>query len=209
MSLAARRWPLLVALGLVVGLLIGLSWPRASGLDLPAETSPEVSFARDMSAHHAQAVAMSVTLLKRASDPAVRLLAQDIALGQQSQIGQMSGWLMVWGRPLSGLEPPMAGMDRAAMGLASSADERSLDKLAPVQAERRFLTLMRRHHLGGVSMASEALKTVERPEVRAFAERVVAAQTSEITVIDAMLAKRPGTDPVPAPMPPMEGMPHE
>ena len=106
------RWlsaPLLLGSGVVLGLNLS---------KVPGETGPDVRFARDMSAHHIQAVEMSVTLLKRARDPAVRLLAQDIALTQQAQIGQMSGWLMAWGRPLAGREAPMAGMDRSEIGRA-------------------------------------------------------------------------------------------
>lgn len=173
----------------------------------PGEASPEVSFARDMSAHHAQAVDMSVILLKRAADPAVRLLAQDILLTQQAQIGQMGGWLMAWGRPLSGRDAPMAGMNRSQMGLASASDVAQLQDLPVNTAQTRYLTLMRRHHQGGVAMARSALKTVKRPEVQAFAQRVVSAQTAEIQAIDALLAQRLiDTAPV---QPEMDGMPHE
>lgn len=83
-----RRWvsvPILLGSGVV----LGLSLPNA-----PSDTGPDVRFARDMSAHHMHAVDMSVTLLKRARDPQVRLLAQDVALTQQAQVGQMAGWLM-------------------------------------------------------------------------------------------------------------------
>ncbi|GBF04596.1 secreted protein [Deinococcus aerius] len=189
----------------VLGVGAAVTWPRP-----PAEGSSEVSFARDMSAHHAQAVDMSVTLVKRAADPAIRLLAQDILLGQQAQIGQMQGWLMAWGRPLAGREAPMAGMDRARMGLASDGDVRQLRHLPVNTAQTRYLVLMRRHHQGGVAMAKSALTTVKRPEVRAFAERVVAAQTSEIQAIDALLGKRmAGGEAQPEMQPEMDGMTHE
>ncbi|WP_081909085.1 DUF305 domain-containing protein [Deinococcus sp. YIM 77859] len=185
----------------VLGVGAAVTWPRP-----PTEGSPEVTFARDMSAHHAQAVDMSVTLFKRAADPAVKLLAQDILLTQQAQVGQMQGWLMAWGRPLAGTEAPMAGMDRASMGLASAGDVRQLQHLPVNTAQTRYLVLMRRHHQGGVAMAKSALKTVKRPEVRAFAERVVAAQTSEIQAIDALLKKRMTGG---QPQPEMDGMQHE
>lgn len=178
------RWlsvPMLLGSGVVLGLTLAAT---------PGETSPEVRFARDMSAHHTQAVDMSVTLFRRASDPKVRLLAQDMLLTQQAQIGQMGGWLMAWGRTPGGREAPMAGMNRADMGLTSSAEVGTLGSLPAGLAETRYLALMRRHHLGGVAMARAALNTVKRPEVRAFAERVITAQTSEITAIDAMLRVR-------------------
>ncbi|GHG40968.1 DUF305 domain-containing protein [Deinococcus indicus] len=195
------------ALG-VTALVAGLAaaWPR-----LPSTTSADATFARNMAAHHAQAVNMSVTLIKRAADPEIRLLAQDILLTQQAQIGQMQGWLMAWGWPLAGREAPMAGMSHAAMGMASAADEAALNSLPVATAETRFLLLMRRHHQGGVAMATSALKTVSRPEVRAFARRVVRAQTTEIQAIDALLQGRQLTPP-PAALAPthdMEPMDHE
>ncbi|MVN88922.1 DUF305 domain-containing protein [Deinococcus sp. HMF7620] len=186
-----------------LGVGVAVTWPR-----LPSEANPEVTFARDMAAHHAQAVNMSVTLVKRAADPEIRLLAQDILLTQQAQIGQLQGWLMAWSRSLAGREAPMAGMNRSAMGMASAADEMSLQILSPRTAETRFLTLMRRHHQGGVEMATSALGTVRRPEVRAFAQRVVTAQRSEIQAIDALLAGR-GVTPEPLPTHNMDMMNHE
>lgn len=179
----------------------------------PAETnsdSPDARFARDMSAHHAQAVEMSVTMLKRASDPAVKLLAQDVALTQQAQIGQMGGWLMAWNYPVSGQQPPMSGMNREAMGMASIGDVAELEHDPVGMAEGRYLTLMRKHHQGGVNMAKSALKTVQQSPVKAFAERIVASQTSEIRTIDAMLKAR--NLPIPADLPAgddMDGMGHE
>nr|WP_244977212.1 DUF305 domain-containing protein [Deinococcus humi] len=190
-------WPTLVGVSLL-GLGVGgaITW---AGTRPPAEGSPEVRFARDMSAHHAQAVDMSVTLLKRANDRAVRVLAQDVALTQQAQIGQMSGWLMAWNRPLSGLNAPMAGMNREAMGIASVSDVRQLEDLSPAVAESRYLVLMRKHHLGGVAMAKSALNTVRAEPVRAFAQRVVVSQTAEINAIDALLEQRALTPPADTP----------
>lgn len=179
----------------VMGLGTAAMWLRP-----PAEGSAEVSFAREMSAHHAQAVDLSVTLLKRAADPAVNLLAQDILLTQRAQIGQLRGWLLAWGRPLAGRASPMA-----STGLADARDERDLQRFPVYIAETRYLVLMRRHHQGDVAMARLALKTVRQPDVRAFAERVV-AQTTEIQAIDALLNKRMTDE---QPRPEMEGPQHE
>lgn len=40
---------------------------------------------------------MSLIMLERARDTEIRVLATDIALTQQAQIGQVQGWLDVWG----------------------------------------------------------------------------------------------------------------
>ncbi|WP_155300367.1 DUF305 domain-containing protein [Deinococcus kurensis] len=172
-----------------------LSAPRP-----PAERSADVTFLRDMRAHHAQAVEMSVTLLKRAQDADVRLLAQDITLTQQAQIGQMSGWLSAWGHPVAGAQPPMQGMNRAAMGLASAQDVRALEDRPIREATRQYLLLMRAHHLGGVAMANAALQQARHPLVRTFARNVVTSQSAEVRAIDALLTARNVTPP-PAPAP--------
>ncbi|GGN47714.1 MULTISPECIES: DUF305 domain-containing protein [Deinococcus] len=198
------RWGGAALATAALGAGLAVVWPAP-----PREPSADVTFARDMAAHHAQAVNMSVTLLGRAADPEVRLLAQDILLTQQAQIGQMQGWLMAWGRPLAGREAPMKGMDRVAMGMAPASEEAALNTLPVTTAETRFLLLMRRHHQGGVTMATSALNAVRRPEVRAFAQRVVSAQTTEIQAIDALLGARKVTVPSTAPSHSMDTMDHE
>ena len=39
---------------------------------------------------------MAEAIRDRTTDPDLKLLATDIALGQQGQIGRMSGWLDEW-----------------------------------------------------------------------------------------------------------------
>lgn len=193
--------------GLLVGGALGaFVVPARQGT--PTDGSADVRFVRDMSAHHAQAVDMSVILLKRAHDPAVKLLAQDIALTQQAQIGQMSGWLTAWHLPVAGLRPPMFGMDRTAMGMATPAEVRTLESLPVPEAESRFLLLMRRHHLGGVAMARNVLPEARQPLVQAFARRVVASQTAEVRSIDAMLEDRQIAPPAGAEVTGMEHLDH-
>ena len=98
-----RRWALAAgavaaaALGLFIGWLV---WGRAWS-DRPAESSADVEFAREMSVHHAQAVDMALRIGPRTTDPELRLLARDIALTQQGQIGIMQGWLEAWDYPVS------------------------------------------------------------------------------------------------------------
>jgi predicted cobalt transporter CbtA len=87
-----RRWSwlgvLIGGVGFVVVALVGLLGltPR-----LPIEDSPEVTFARDMAVHHAQAMEMALVLRDRSTDAELRQFALDIMLTQQAQIGQMQG----------------------------------------------------------------------------------------------------------------------
>lgn len=75
-----------------------VSWP-------PGEDSPEAGFARDMAIHHAQAVRIAETVHDRTEDLALRVLATDVVLTQQAEIGQMRGWLEAWGLSSGGTEP--------------------------------------------------------------------------------------------------------
>ncbi|PNY80439.1 DUF305 domain-containing protein [Deinococcus koreensis] len=173
------------------------------GRTAPAESSREVRFVREMTQHHVQAIDMATRLRDRTRDRTLRSLALDIILSQQEQIGQMRGWLTLWGRPWGG-----AGMDAAharAMGMATPAEVQSLDTLSVPQAEVRFLQLMRRHHQGALAMVQPVLSGPLRPEVRALARQIAASQGAEIRLMDSLLKER-GATPLPAPGQDMDGM---
>ncbi|GGJ88221.1 DUF305 domain-containing protein [Deinococcus aquiradiocola] len=176
-------WPVLAVL-----LVLGGAWFWQAHR-FPQEGSPAVRFARDMRLHHGQAVELSLHILERPVSAPVRLLAQDITVTQEAQLGQMGGWLDIWGLPFSGPDAPMQGMNRAAMGMASDADVQSLDTLPARQAEIRYLQLMLRHHRGGVQMAQEGLKSGVPPVVT-VANAIVVSQTAEIDLITGMLRER-------------------
>lgn len=179
----------------------------------PTDRSAEVGFARDMSVHHAQAVAMAEAIRDRTTDPELKLLAADIALGQQNQIGRMTGWLDEWGLPISSTNTPMVWMDDTtdanspdmgsmAMNSSPSATDASMPGTAtrpqisalstlPIdQAEISFLQLMIAHHRGGVQMAAAILARTQRPDVRLVANSIVKSQGSEIDLMTQMLARR-------------------
>jgi uncharacterized protein (DUF305 family) len=170
------------------------------GEPVPGEESVDVGFARDMGAHHAQAVEMAELLRDRTDDEDFRVLAADIALTQQSQIGQMRGWLDVWGRPPTSVEQPMRWMghevpEGQVMVMPGLATDAQLDELASLRghdAEQLFLQLMIRHHEGGIDMASYAADHAEVSFVRTVAQGMVESQTAEIDQMEQML------DPAPA-----------
>src|SRR4051812_21471601 len=107
-----------VVLGAVVGAaLMSLFFEDTAGEDTgkaisgaPDEDSVEAGFARDMMVHHAQAVQMAEIVRDKTESEEIRTLAADIALTQQAQIGQMQGWLQVWGLPATGYKPAMSWM---------------------------------------------------------------------------------------------------
>ena len=154
---------------------------------------------------------MAEAIRDRTTDPDLRLLAADIALGQQGQIGRMSGWLDEWGLTISSANPPMAwvttddhgmpghgrhdpdrGLDRTGLmpGMVTRPQITALSTLPVAEAEVSFLRLMIGHHLGGIEMAQAILARTERLDVVRLATSIVNSQQSEITVMQDMLAKR-------------------
>lgn len=185
-----------LALGIVLAALAATS-PVLGQAAPPADDSADAGFARDMSDHHAQAVEMSLIVLTRTDDPAIRTLATDILLTQQAQIGMMHGWLDVWGLPQAGFGPRMAWMGHAMEGpmpgMASAEEMASLRDLPPAEADRRFLELMIRHHQGGLGMAQAGIDLGQQPVVRRLAQAMLTGQQSEIDLMQRMLAEMAAT----------------
>ena len=191
---SASHWfdpPILwVFVSLVLGVMLGF-WGGQRSMRPPTEDSAEVGFARDMANHHAQAVNMAQLVYDRTDDENMRLLALDIMLTQQAQIGQMQGWLTTWGRPLSTTTPAMMwmGMPTTALmpGMASAEEINRLRGLNGTEADGLFLQLMIPHHRGGVEMANAVLEYTQRAQVVAMAQAIVNSQTTEIAYMQQLL----------------------
>jgi len=162
----------------------------------PGDSSAEAGFARDMMVHHAQAVQMAEIVRDKTQSDDIRLLASDIALTQQAQIGIMQGWLQAWGLSITGTEPAMAWMghpmDGPMPGMATPEEINRLGELPPDRADVLFLRLMISHHEAAIPMAEAVLKRSDRPEVRALAQSLETSQRAEIETMKAMLEERVG-----------------
>lgn len=170
----------------------------------PGGDSVEAGFARDMSAHHGQAVAMSLKMRDRAEDEQVFFLCTDIMLTQQNEIGMMTGWLMSWDLGIVGEDDPMSWMGHPTSGLmpgmATAEQIAQLDTLPPAEAEVLFFEIMIRHHQGGVEMAQALLDRSDNEMVRDVAQQMIVVQSAEIDTMNQMLESRglsPITDPLP------------
>jgi uncharacterized protein (DUF305 family) len=177
--------------------------PTASA---PSTTSVDAGFARDMSTHHTQAVTMANYERDNTTSKSLRLLAYDIETSQQFQIGQMQGWLDVWGLSRSTSQQPMAWMagheHLTADGLMPGmATPDQIDKLLASHGtalDILFLQLMIHHHQGGVVMANYTVQHATQDEVRTLAQSIATAQTNEIVQMEALLRQLGGT-PLPPP----------
>ena len=172
----------------------------------PAEGSVDVGFARDMSAHHQQASQMASVVRENSTDPTIRLLAFDIDTTQLTQIGQMQGMLLSWGRPLYGGEP-MSWMPAEAghgshssegpmPGMATKDEMAKLKSLTGPALDIYFLQLMLRHHVGGLPMAQYAADHAQTKAVRDVASSMAKAQAKEVVLMEQMIRDR-GAAPLP------------
>lgn len=159
----------------------------------------DVGFSRDMAVHHQQAVLMSELLRERGSDAELKAIAIDMVLTQTNQVGQMQGWLALWGEPFAVDEPPMRWMggshahhdpDQPMTGMASQANLNEIEGLAGVDAERKYLQLMIPHHEGGVEMAEHAVEHASTPAVRDLAASMVRSQQAELETLQKFLDAR-------------------
>lgn len=186
--------PLILLLAAVAVLFAALAlWLYLTNAE-PGEGSAEAGFARDMSVHHAQAVEMAEIVRDKTESGEIRLMAADMALTQQGQIGRMQGWLDAWGLPATGAEPAMSWMGHPTEGrmpgMASPEEIGRLQNAPPAEADRLFLRLMIPHHQAAVPMAEAVMERTDRPEVENLAGAITATQEAEIQTMREMLEER-------------------
>lgn len=200
-----------LGLGLIAALMLVTAGMLIIGSRPPSDTSAEAGFARDMQVHHSQAVEMAFLVRDRTDDPTMRTIAFDIITTQQQQMGQMYGWLRMWGLPQSSSRPAMAwmaetaghgGMDMnaspSAGGMTQSempgmATREQLDALRTAvgpAAEVQFLRLMIEHHRGGIAMAEAARTLASDGTVVLLADAIASSQAAEIQQMEQLLQDR-------------------
>jgi uncharacterized protein (DUF305 family) len=202
-----------IALGLLAA---GAALAAVTGIgqsQTPADGSIDAGFARDMIAHHSQAVQMAQVVRDNGTDPALRLIAYDIETQQLGQIGQMRGWLQTWSLPEQTDRPQMGWMEDAAHvhmatdpstgnmlmpGMATGAEMAKLKSLSGKALDVYFLQLMIRHHQGGLPMARYAAEHATLDYVRELAQKMATAQSAEVVTMEQLLRER-GAAPLPAP----------
>lgn len=188
-----------------VGYLIG---HRDGDGSTPNRSSVDAGFVWDMTVHHNQAVTMAGYTRDHTSDNLIETLSYDIETSQFNQVGQMQGWLDAWNLPVNNPNAPMAWMagsghdhlttDGLMPGMATQAELSRLESLTGKRLDIYFLQLMLRHHQGGIPMAQWAAEHASVGYVRNAAQKMAAAQTAEVVLMEKMLRQR-GASPLPAP----------
>lgn len=192
-TIGLRTAGLAVAIALATGSVVGGAVGHGTAAAPPGPV--DVGFAQDMLIHHQQAVLMS-QLIRGRVEPRVGALADAVSDDQLTEIGQMRGYLELWGQPIIAAGPPMTWMDThdpalgehahhgrppAAMpGMATAGELRQLSTLGGRALEQLYLTLMIRHHAAGAEMGDQAARSANLPQVRDLAVRMSFHQREEI-----------------------------
>ena len=167
-----------------------MSTSGSSGATIPADAdfnAADVEFAQGMIPHHEQAIEMADMALDPnvGASPDVVALAEAIQAGQDPEIELMQGWLTAWDQPAM---EDMEGHDMSSMvGMMSAEDMDELGTLTGVEFDKAWLEMMIAHHEGAVQMAETVKADGKNADVAALADQVIAAQTTEIETMTALL----------------------
>jgi len=199
-----RRLAVLIAALIVGGAAVAYfaTGPDDAGTDR-VPSAVDIGFAQDMIVHHQQAVLMAAYAREHAGSGDVRTLAGTIDSAQQREIGQMTGWLQSWGKPLASDQLPMSWMadempthmhdDLGAGSMPGMASPAEMDRLVNLTGKRldlQFLRLMIRHHEGGLPMAKDAASHARAGYVRNAARTMIVDQQREIDQMQLLLQAR-------------------
>ena len=165
---------------------MGGSSQAASVAPDAAFNQTDVTFAKDMYPHHAQAVEMAGYVKGRTTNPEVLALADEISKAQAPEMVTLKSLLAQWGQPAPSAQMDMSG-SMSMDGMMSSADMSKLQTLSGTAFDREWLTMMVAHHTGAIAMATKEIQSGKSPEAKALAESIVTAQKAEIATMNKLL----------------------
>ena len=174
-----------------------MSGPMMSGTMGNAMMSGEVAgdpsqpfdqrFLNQMIMHHQGAVMSAQMMIADSARPELRDLAQRIITAQQREIAQMQQWRNDWyGATSTGAMPGMMNGPMMGAGMMNRDQMRQMMD-TNVDFDRRFLQMMIPHHQAAISMAQQALKQAEHPEIKTLTQSIITTQQAEIVEMQGYL----------------------
>lgn len=138
-----------------------------------------------MLAHHQQAVDLSDLPLEQTDNQEIKDLATQIRGAQYPEMEYMNGLLYE-----AGYREPIDVQDHLThmQGMLSSSEFDELTKLRGAEFDKAFLTAMISHHEGAIDMCTTMLATGTSMTVKELAQKIIDAQTIEISQMKVMLA---------------------
>jgi uncharacterized protein (DUF305 family) len=150
----------------------------------PADANYDLRFIDAMRMHHQGAIEMAKSAQQKSKRPEIKKLASSIIADQNREIGQMKQWRQAW-YPKAGDKPMAYDTKMGHMMQMSSNQMQGMMMMGDLgasdsQFDLRFINAMIPHHEGAVTMAQDALKKSQRPQMKQLAKEIIAAQQKEI-----------------------------
>lgn len=148
----------------------------------------DVEFAQMMIPHHEQAIEMSDIALDPTvgASSAVKALATKIKGEQDPEITVMKGFLTAWkANPV--MDHSSGGADMMT-GMLTVDEIAALSNARGTAFDQAFVAGMIAHHEGAIDMANTVVGYGENSAVRTLAQKIIAAQTAEITELKKLLS---------------------
>ena len=200
-----RATILLVAAALLAATaLTGCGDSDASGQEpSAARTAPngdvyndaDVTFARQMVPHHAQAIAMADLTRGRELSPEVAELAAGITEAQTPEIETMTGWLTSWGEEVpetmrdhaNAHGDGMADMGQDMPGMMPQDQMDALESASNAAFEEMWLEMMIEHHTGAIEMAQDEQEAGSFSPAVDLAANIETGQAAEVEQMTDLL----------------------
>jgi len=168
-----------------------LSAEEAVKVAVTSYSPDDVRFMQDMIPHHHQALEMSVLAPDRTNRPELLEAARRIEASQSDEIAFMQKWLRERGQAVP--DPGAHGAmhtDHRMAGMATPEQMAALASAGGVDFDRRYLTLMIKHHEGALKMVDKLLEqegSAFDPALFEFTTNVTNDQKAEIKKMNALL----------------------
>jgi uncharacterized protein (DUF305 family) len=172
-----------------------LSPDEAAAITGPAYVEQDVTFIRHMLYHHEQAMTMTGMVEERTENERIRLLAERMAVSQESEMDQMEDWLAQRNETVVDPRDPDHSHAAATMpGLLTDEEMAALEAASDEDFDRLFLESMIRHHEGAVRMVYDLYSDGggNESEVDSIARHVESDQSIEITRMQQLRAAMDG-----------------
>jgi len=148
---------------------------------------PDTAFAKGMLGHHRGAVEMAKIELKYGTDEAMRQLAQDVVMTQQTEIDILNKWLASHPDAAKPKPNTVAMQQAYAKSMENMHGEMTLGVADPVP-DMAFARGMLPHHVAAVDMAKVQLEYGTDEEMRQLAQDVIDNQQIEIDMMKNWIA---------------------
>jgi uncharacterized protein (DUF305 family) len=134
----------------------------------------ETGFLNQMIQHHRGAIEMAKMVSSHTKRPELNEFANMIISMQGKEIVELTQWLKEWRK----VEPEKTSNKMADKNMKAEMPKFEMAK--DDEFDEMFLEIMTEHHAGAVRMSGLVKEKSTRPELLAFAERVIKDQTAEI-----------------------------